>query len=149
MYNYLSYFNLFESSTRHCIFIRNAFWHVHNCDILLSTHIEYTRFLSYQFINPKMSNYKPCMNQKHAAQANFPTNLILLKIETCADNINQKMTVSGSVTSWFYFRQQHRLHYRSLYMHSIRQFFFYKLLFTYFYFLNIKQETFLKVNIIF
>jgi hypothetical protein len=25
-YNYLSYFNLFESSTPHCIFFRNAFW---------------------------------------------------------------------------------------------------------------------------
>ena len=82
MYNYLSYFNLFESSTRHCIFFRNAFWHVHNCDILLSTHIENTRFLSYQFINSKRSNYKPWMNQKHAAQVNFPTHLILLKIET-------------------------------------------------------------------
>jgi hypothetical protein len=29
-YNYLSYFNLFESSTRHHIFFTNAFWHVHN-----------------------------------------------------------------------------------------------------------------------
>jgi hypothetical protein len=78
VYNYLSYFNLFESSTRHCIFFRNAFWHVHNCGILLSTHIENTRFLSYQFINPKQS-------QLHAAQVNFPTHLILLKIETCAE----------------------------------------------------------------
>jgi hypothetical protein len=41
------------------------------------------------------------MNQKNAAQVNFPMHLILLKIETCADNINQKVTVSGSVTSWF------------------------------------------------
>jgi len=37
-YNYLSYFNLFESGTLHCIFFRNEFWHAHNCGILFSVH---------------------------------------------------------------------------------------------------------------
>ena len=51
-YNYLSYFNLIESSTRHCIFFLEMHFGTY---IIVVSYLVYThrkhQFLSYQFIN--------------------------------------------------------------------------------------------------